>query len=364
VSAGQQRPLRVVMAAPDARNPGGITAVIAAWRRAGLEREVELVELPTAVMDAPLPLQLVQAARALLRLAAIVARPRRRPDLVHLHASTRGSLYRKLALAGCCRLARVPYVAHLHSGGFDEWVAASARNRRAAAALLGGASATIILARRWEASARELGAGRVEVLANGIPAADRRALAAAGAERAADAGRPGRPVLLFYGRWAPVKGADRLAAALAALARDDYEVRLFGSGDRRWLERCFEPVRGAVRIGGWLGAERKPAELAAAAALVAPSRAEGFPTALVEARAAGTPVIATDVGAVAEALDGYPAAALLGADDEASLRAALGRLLDGGGPERAAEGPRELPPALRAEVAVERLVAIYATIAA
>ena len=37
---------------------------------------------------------------------------------------------RKLALAWCCRLARVPYVAQMHSGGFEPWLAGSAAEPR------------------------------------------------------------------------------------------------------------------------------------------------------------------------------------------------------------------------------------------
>ena len=164
-------------------------------------------------------------------------------------------------------------------------------------------------------------------------------------------------MLLFYGRWAPKKGPDRLAAALRSLDRSDYELHLYGSGDRDALAATFAGVAGEVIIGGWLEGERKITELGGAAALIAPSRAEGLPVALVEARAAGTPVIASDVGGVAEALRDYPLGLLLAPEDDGALREAIEQLLDGAWPPAAGPGP--FPSALKAETSVDRLVGIY-----
>ena len=148
---------------------------------------------------------------------------------------------------------------------------------------------------------------------------------------------------------------------LRSIDRCDYEVHLYGNGDREWLSRAFAGVRGEVRIEGWLGGQRKLDELARAAAMVAPSRAEGFGTALVEAHAAGTPVIATAVGGVAEAVRGYVACWLVAGDGDEQLRQAVSAVLDGDWPP-ARSTPADLPPELCSEVAVQRLVEIYATI--
>ena len=351
------REMRVTMVSLDPRHPGGIVGVVDSWREAGLGELVELEEVHTAAMNDPLPAKVGQALRAFLRLGRSLL-GRHRPDVVHLHSSTGGSLLRKLVLSWLCTLARVPYVVHMHSGALEAWVAASPLNRRAARSLFSRAAIAIVLGERWREAATALGARRVEVLRNGISAAEVAALEAARAgheQPTSDA----PPVLLFYGRWAPVKGLDRLGRVLRELGRDDYELRVFGSGDRGWLEDALRDVPGRVSIVGWLDAERKAAELTGAAALLAPSRSEGFPVALVEARAAGTPVIASEVGAVGEALAGYWPATLLDPDDDAGLGAALGLLIDGDWPEPEPHPRGAFPDALRSELAVERLVVIY-----
>ncbi len=348
------------MAQPDPRNPGGISGVVASLERAGLDRAVELVELPTSAMSSPLPVKLAQATRATVKLIGLLS-GRARPDVVHLHASTGGSLLRKLVLAACCRTARVPYVAHEHSGELDEWIGRSQLRRAAATALYAHAATTIVLAERWRPTMESLGSTEIEVVPNGLSAAERATLGRAREIRRADRGADRSAVLLFYGRWVPKKGPDRLGSALRGLTRTDYEVHVYGSGDRRSVAAAFDGVGGEVEIRGWLEGEDKVEELGRATALIAPSRAEGLPVALVEARAAGTPVIASDVGGVAEALRGYAAGLLLDPTDDEGLRKAIEGVLAGSWPP--AGDPIELPEALWAETSVERLVRIYRAVA-
>src|SRR5205085_3068749 len=73
------------------------------------------------------------------------------------------------------------------------------------------------------------------------------------------------------------------------------------------------------------------AALKEAAVAVLPSRAEALPMFLLEAMAAGIPVVATPVGAVADAVDG--AGMIVPIGDHRALEAAISGLL--GDPRRA-----------------------------
>jgi glycosyltransferase involved in cell wall biosynthesis len=109
--------------------------------------------------------------------------------------------------------------------------------------------------------------------------------------------------LVFVGRLAPVKGLRVLLAALARAreSRPDLQLTLVGDGDdRAHLERLAAPMGDAVTFTGYLSQEEVAGTLAAADALVLPSFAEGVPVVLMEAMAAGKPVIATPVGGVGE----------------------------------------------------------------
>jgi glycosyltransferase involved in cell wall biosynthesis len=70
-----------------------------------------------------------------------------------------------------------------------------------------------------------------------------------------------------------------------------------------------------------------PDLLARSDVFVLSSRSEGFPVSVLEAMAAGLPVVATDVGGVGEAVEDGETGFLIPAADSEALAAALERLL-------------------------------------
>ena len=325
------------MLGPSPKHPGGITKVVESWRRGGLEQLVNLREIHTGRWDDPRPRQAAHATIALVRLLLNLAR--RDSDVIFLHVSTGGSILRKFAAAVLARLFGVPYVAQIHSGEYEDWVARSFSARWISHLLFSNAAAVVVVSKRWAGLARRLGASEVWALPNALSLDEREAFAAAAANVATASET--HSTLLYYGRWSPVKGPDRIASALAAVSQRDYEIRLFGNGDRDWLEEAFAVLPpGHVTIGGWIDLSAKAIELAGATVLIVPSRAEGFGQVLIEARAAGTPVVASAVGGVVEVLADYDLALLVPAGDDDALRSALERVVRG-------ECPRADAPAVR-----------------
>ncbi len=134
----------------------------------------------------------------------------------------------------------------------------------------------------------------------------------------------GAPLLLFLGRLEEAKGADLLPAISDRLPAT---LAVAGDGPLRGLleARAAGDPRGLLRMLGQLA---DPAPwLAAADALVMPSRLEGAPLVFLEAAAHRCPVVGTP--AALEAL-GAEAGALarLAAPEPASLAAALAEALD------------------------------------
>jgi glycosyltransferase involved in cell wall biosynthesis len=127
---------------------------------------------------------------------------------------------------------------------------------------------------------------------------------------------------LFLGRLSREKGADRAIATLP----DGVTLLIAGAGPERGaLEAQARALAGRVRFLGEVRGREKRDLLAAADLLVAPSREEGAPTVILEALAAGLPVVATRAGGIPELVsDGETA--ILCAPDE--LAAAIARLRD------------------------------------
>jgi glycosyltransferase involved in cell wall biosynthesis len=108
---------------------------------------------------------------------------------------------------------------------------------------------------------------------------------------------PNTPYLVAAGRLDPVKGFDLLLRAFALLRRrhEDISLVILGEGpERATLEALVDKlgVAESVRFPGFV--EQPQAWFAHAIGLVVSSRREGTPNVIVEAMAAGAPVVATN----------------------------------------------------------------------
>ncbi|HKV90646.1 MAG TPA: glycosyltransferase family 4 protein [Thermoplasmata archaeon] len=142
----------------------------------------------------------------------------------------------------------------------------------------------------------------------------------------------GSPTVLFVGRLDPDrKGLRTLIESLGA-APAGFRLRLVGqdwNGGRALvttLARRFG-VASSVELVGPVDRAALLGEYARADLFVLPSRYECTPIVLMEAMAAGLPIIATRVGSVAEVVSEGRNALLVPADDPRELRTAIDRLL-------------------------------------
>jgi glycosyltransferase involved in cell wall biosynthesis len=149
------------------------------------------------------------------------------------------------------------------------------------------------------------------------------------AEIATRLGLPPRYVLAV-GTVEPRKGIDTLLAALAAPHAPDLPVVLagqpgWGRVDPAALARQFGLHPGQVHVLGRISDPELAAVLHGAAVLAAPSRAEGFGLPVLEAMAAGVPVVHSDAPALVEVAGG--AGVGVRRDDPDALAAALHAVL-------------------------------------
>jgi glycosyltransferase involved in cell wall biosynthesis len=145
----------------------------------------------------------------------------------------------------------------------------------------------------------------------------------------------GRPAILFLGRLDAVKRPMMLAEIadeLATLRGRDFRILVAGDGpELRPLQAKVAHRRLAdlFEFAGFAG--DTPALFAKAAILVLPSRSEGVPLSILEAMASGIPVVASNVGAVAEAIDASCGVLIDSGDDETRrFAAAIDQLLNDG----------------------------------
>jgi glycosyltransferase involved in cell wall biosynthesis len=169
---------------------------------------------------------------------------------------------------------------------------------------------------------------------------------------------PETPAILVVSNLIHYKGHADLIDAIAQLASRDFPAHFLLVGQDRGIGPAL--AEQAAKLGvssrvSFLGQRVDAACLMAAAdGFVLPSHQEGFSNALLEAMAAGLPIVATDVGGNGEALEGGRFGALVPPRDPRALAGAIDAMLDA--PERAAEAGRAAARAVRERYDPEAMV--------
>jgi glycosyltransferase involved in cell wall biosynthesis len=276
-------------------------------------------------------------ARALISLVWRIARDR--PQVVHTHAAKAGTLGRVAAWLAPGRRQRV--VVHTFHGHSLTGYFTSRRARLFRAV-------ERFLARRADRLIAVSSEVRDELIAMGIAPADRfeviplgfdlgrfdlpeNARLSARARIRADLSlSESNVVVTLIGRLVPIKRIDRFLRMAAELRElEGVEFLVVGDGELRdELKSSAE----ALVLGDqlhWLGFRRDiPEILAASDVVVLTSDNEGTPVSLIEAQAAGVPVVATNVGGVSSAVLDGETGRVVSATDEAALASAVRGILE------------------------------------
>jgi len=303
-----------------------------------------------------------------------------RPQIVHTHTAKAGVLGRMAAF-----FAGVPVIVHtfhghvLHGyfGPFLSWLVQLTER---ALARISSAIVTLSPGLRDELSLgyRVAPPERFRVIPLGRPLAEFLGCESqSGALRAELGLPPERRLIGCVGRLVPIKDHETLLRAIAepVLVEQPLQLLIIGDGElRERLEGRVAELGLAERVSflGWRSdLARIYADLEL---LVLSSKNEGTPLAMIEAFAAGVPVVATRVGGVGdmlhrepnpwtnlpEGVEGRAEGLLVAPSDPASLALALAAALEQGEGRRAAGlAARESGRDYSADRLVERMAALY-----
>jgi len=318
------------------------------WHRLGYSRTLRRdVGMKTAAWLLA-PLYFVFAERALRRLIR-----ERGIELVHAH----WILPNGFVAARAAGAAGVPYAVTLH--GSDVFMAEraaplAAMARRALAGAAHVTSCSADLRDRLLALAGGAGADRVLLVPNGtdLGAPPDAAAAAAVEARLGPAAAGGGPLVVAVGRLVDKKGFGILLEAAPAIlaGRPDARLAIGGGGDLETpLRRRAAELGIADRVAfpGPLSHPEALALIARAEVFVMPSlrdergNVDGLPIVVLEAMAAGRPVVASDVAGLPLAVADGETGLLVPERDPAALATAVGSLLaDPGRARRLGEAGR------------------------
>ena len=293
--------------------------------------------------------------------AAAVWRAARDRDIVHIHTALApaSTVVRAGALALAGRAAGAAVVVHAHGGGIHFWLTSERRRALLRLAMRPADRVVAVWTAGLEVLRSLLPADRVSLIDNGVPLD--------GYPSVRQEGGNVPPRVLFVGLLTPRKGVLDLLTASKVL-RDrgvEHELWLLGGTPDEGPEaeaQVRASLDPAVRMLGTRPPEEMPDAFAGADVFCLPSWWEAMPLSVLEAMAAGLPVVATDVGdvgrAVADGVTGY----VVPSKDPQQLAAALEPLLtDAGLRRRMGEAGRaRVAEMFSAAVTADQVSALYA----
>jgi glycosyltransferase involved in cell wall biosynthesis len=276
----------------------------------------------------------IRPARDLIALVKLVRLFRQfRPDIVHTHTAKAGTLGRLAA-----RVAGVPVTIHTFHGHVLDGYFPPAVTRAFVGmerTLARMTDRLVTVSPRLKTQLLAMGIGRpdqVEVIPLGLDLERFRRCRPEVPTLGPSLGlAPGTPLLGIVGRLVPIKDHATLFQALALLPPSDAPAHLAVIGDgeeRARLESLAGRLGLAPRIHflGWrIDLESILNELDV---VICASKNEGTPVALIEAMAAGVPVLSTDVGGVADLVAHAETGWLVPPGDPPAMAGGIRHLLD------------------------------------
>ncbi|HID54377.1 MAG TPA: glycosyltransferase family 1 protein, partial [Anaerolineae bacterium] len=288
---------------------------------------------------------------------------RNRPDVAHIHLPGGTGLIKASLFVAISRWQKVPTVSHLHFWPSELRLFGSRQVERGMVRLLGWSDAIVTVSDELADYLRPLlpPQKHILVMPNCVDLAAWLSL-----QKSPDAGK--KIQLLFVGTVGRRKGVFELVQAFAdAQAGRTAELVVLGgdggSGALARLEQLAERlgVSGHCRFPGPVYGVEKRQVFADSDLFLLPSYAEGQPVTILEAMAAGLPIISTRVGAIPDVVQDGRNGLLVEPGDVAALTHAIDNLVEDAGQRRAmGQLSRQLAAQYDVKLYVKKLLDLYA----
>lgn len=233
---------------------------------------------------------------------------RRKPDIVHAHALHQAARLKTIDVPVAINLPGEPHSRYI--GDLQK--------------------ADVLLSDGWGARRLPAIVGRpVENVTKGV---DSTLFSPEGPNAKAEIGFGDVPVVLCVSRFVPIKNVAHFIDAIAVVHQKRPDVRAVIAGDGP-LESTLKHqaaslgLGAVVRFAGYVDQADLPPWYRAADVFVLSSDFDNSPNVVLEAMASGLPVVATNVGGVADFVETPDGGALVGKGDAASMAAAILSLL-------------------------------------
>ena len=287
---------KILMIGTSPQTMGGIASVIKVYRAAGLFERFPIDYLITHCDgDGLKKIQTMLGAYARFLYLLVLGRV----GLIHVHTASRASFWRKSYFFMLAFVFRVPAILHLHGAEFEAFYEneCGGVRRKLIRNIFDRVSRVVVLSGAWQSWVRTISKNaHIVVIFNPVllPAA----------ATPWDARQRGD--VLFLGRLGKRKGTYDLLEAAAKTVGTHRNLRLVFGGDGEIVQTQARAkqlgIEDHVKMLGWIQAVERQNYLSSAMIYVLPSYNEGLPMSVLEAMAAGMPVVSTPIGGIPEAV--------------------------------------------------------------
>jgi glycosyltransferase involved in cell wall biosynthesis len=321
-SEAEERPRVLMVGAHPTRTLGGISTFVKYILRSPLARTFEIRHIVSQVDEYKKFGKLALAVTALARFAWALLWWR--PQLVYIQLGGNASLYRKIAFIVLGRLAGQSVLVHCRAGNFEPYFAEQGKlGRKLILWGLGKSSKFIAVSLAMQRLLHKLWP---EIECVMVPNAINTSIFAG--ERA-PANHSVR--LLFVGKMGFLKGEQDLLRALQRVVKvaPNFRLDMLGQLSDTIAAECRESgLQPLIDHLGPVSLEERLAFFKRADVFVLPTYAEGTPISMLEAMAAGLPVVSTPVGGIPDVMEDGVEGYIVEPGDVEALADRLARLIN------------------------------------
>lgn len=218
-----------------------------------------------------------------------------RPDILHVHMSERGSVYRKGIVISIAKIFKTKVIIHMHGAEFEVWYKTLSKNKKEKVRhIINRADRIILLGEYWKSFISSIyPSSQIYILHNAIDVPKKNYY------------NPEAKSLLFLGVVGQRKGAYDLLLAFQSCIKkipEDINLIYYGPDYEKKIEKEIEnsKMNKRVKYLGYLTDDEKPKIFNNTMISILPSYNEGLPMTILETMAYGIPNISTNIAAIPE----------------------------------------------------------------
>lgn len=296
---------------------GGMYTVVANYLENNLLKQKTQIEYIPISTVGSIPKRLFFSFRGIVKILKVLVR--NHIDVIHIHMSERGSVYRKGIVLKIAKLFKISTVTHMHGADFEDWyLSLSQRQKNRVKKIINISDEIIILGENWREifSTVMMDKSKIHVIYNAVPSV------------AYNQYNENSKSLLFLGALIERKGIYDILQVATKLNKklpkditfDFYGPDPNGDFNRKIIEMGLEK---RVFYHGWLKDADKKQVFSKTLLNLLPSYNEGLPMTILETMAYGIPNISTNVAAIPEVIENNVNGKIITPGDIVSLEEAI-----------------------------------------